>query len=264
MPSFLHSRIKASMDPDQRLAVLEQKVEAWLMLDARLKAIEDSLKKVSPKSSVRDWIQALSPFVTALVIFAVGFVLKDSVTQALDRERLDLTYVTNVRELIKGFDTAQEQTSADSNAIALAMYGKFSLVPLIERLEGGDVVHLAAERGLRIVGASDPAAACAAFTRIVLDPARRYRWQTHQSVVRLMGASDCVPAIPVLEACLADLRAAQDPAKLVQLAQRFSESEAFDAESLEGFTRQVADATSILTLSRDRARARNGDKAWWQ
>ena len=250
------------MDPDQRLAVLEQKVDAWLMLDARLKSMEDALKKASPKSSLRDWIQALSPFVTALVIFVVGFVLKDSVTQALDREKLDLTYVTNVRELIKGFDTAQEQTAADSNAIALAMYGRFSLVPLIERLQGGDVVQLAAERGLRIVGASDPAAACAAFTRILLDPARRYRWQTHQSAVRLMGASDCVPAIPVLEACLAELHAAEDPAKLAEFAGRFSESDAFDAESLEGFRRQVADATSILKVSRERAA--KGDKAWWK
>jgi hypothetical protein len=167
-----------------------------------------------------------------------------------------------VRDLIKGFDTAQEQTAADSNAIALAMYGRFSLVPLIERLQGGDVVQLAAERGLRIVGASDPAAACAAFTRILLDPARRYRWQTHQSVVRLMGASDCVPAIPVLQACLTDLHAAEDPARLAEFARRFSESDAFDAESLEGFRRQVIDATSILEVSRDRAA--KGDKAWWK
>ena len=250
------------MDPDQRLAVLEQKVEAWLMLDARLKSIEDSLKKMSPKSSLRDWIQALSPFVTALVIFVIGFILKDSVAQALDREKLDLSYVTNVRELIQGFDKAQEQSAADSNAIALAMYGKFSLVPLIERLQGGDVAQLAAERGLRIVGASDPAASCAAFTRVLVDPARRYTWHTHEAAVRLMGASECVPAVPVLESYLVDLQAADNADKLVSFASRYSNSGAFDAENVEGFTGQVADAVAILKLSRDRADG--GENALWK
>jgi hypothetical protein len=250
------------MDSDQRLSVLEQKVEAWLVLDARLKAIEDSLKKLNPRSSVRDWIQTLSPFITAIAVFVIGFVLKDSVTQALDREKLDLSYVTNVRELIQGFDKAQEQSAADSNAIALAMYGKFSLVPLIERLQGGDVAQLAAERGLRIVGASDPAASCAAFTRILVDPARRYTWQTHKAIARLMGASDCVPSISVLETYLADLQAAGNPEKLAVFARRFSNQDAFDAENVDGFTSQLADAAAILKVSRDRANS--GDKTWWK
>ncbi len=250
------------MDSDQRLSVLEQKVESGLALDARLKAIEDSLKKLSPWSSIRDWIQTLSPFVTAIAVFVIGFVLKDSVTQALEREKLDLSYVTNVRELIQGFDTAQDQSAADSNAVALAMYGRFSLVPLIERLQGGDVAHRAAERGLRIVGASDPAASCAAFTRILVDPARRYGWQTHQSVIGLMGSADCVPAIPVLESCLADLHAADNPEKLAAFARRFSNSGAFDQENVDGFSQQILDAKSILEVSR--ARANSGERAWWK
>lgn len=248
------------MDPEQRLTTLEQKVDAWIALDARLEAIEGSLKKMSPRSSLRDWIQALSPFLTAVVIFVMGFVLKDSVTQALEREKLDLSYVTNVRDLIKGFDTAQEQASADSNAIALAMYGRFALVPLVERLQGGDVAQLAAERGLRIVAASDPAAACTAFTRILRDPARQYTWQTHEAAVRLMGAADCVPAIGLLRAYREQLRALEDPARLADFARRFSNRDAFDAENVAGFTTQVEDATAILEVSRENS----GGNAWWR
>jgi len=241
--------------------MLEQRVEAWLTLDARLKSIEDSVKK-GGRSSLRDWVQALSPFFTAVVVFAIGFVLKDSVVQALEREKLDLNYVTNVRDLIKGFDTAQEQSSADSNAVALAMYGRFSLVPLIERLQGGDVAQLAAERGLRIVGSSDPAAACAAFARVLLDPARQYTWQTHKAVVRLSGASECVPGTPMLANYLSDLKALGDPAKLQAFARRFSNPGAFDAENVDAFRIQVEDALALLTASR--ARADSGEKAWWQ
>jgi len=250
------------MDPDQRLSALEQKVEAWQMLDARLKSIEDSIRKMSPKSSLREWIQTFSPLVTAIAVFAIGFIFKDSVVQALEREKLDLSYVSNVRDLIKGFDTAQEQSSADSNAVALAMYGRFSLVPLIERLQGGDVAQLAAERGLRIVGSGDPAAACSAFTRILLDPARQYTWQAHKAVVRLMGAAECVPNSAVLDAYLADLRSLSDPARLPAFAKRFSNQGAFDAENVDAFKTQVEDSLAILTVSR--ARADSGEKTWWK
>jgi hypothetical protein len=250
------------MDMDQRLAVVEQKVEGWLMLDARLKAIEESIKKMNPKSSVRDWVQTLSPFVTAIAVFIVGFVLKDSVTQALEREKLDLSYVSNVRELIAGFDAAEQQSTADSNAIALAMYGRFSIVPLVERLQGGDVAQLAAERGLRIVGSEDPEAACAAFTRILQDPARQYTWQTHQAVVRLMGASECVPQLPVLETYLVDLPARDDPALLATFARRFSNEGGFDAENSGPFREQLR--TTMVILRDSRARAARGEKTWWK
>jgi len=250
------------MDPDQRLAALEQKVDSWFALDARLKSIEDSIKKMSPKSSLRDWISTLSPFIVAVTIFAVGFVLKDSVVQALEREKLDLSYVGSVRDLIKNLDEAKDQSALDSNAIALAMYGKFSLVPLIDRLNRGDVAQLAAERGLRIVGSADPAAACAAFTRILLDPARQYLWQTQDAVVRLMGASDCVPGIPVLDGYLAELEKLSDPASIKTFAQRYSNSAAFDKENVGPLMQDVRDASAILKVSRDRAG--QGEKAWWK
>ena len=143
--------------------------------------------------------------------------------------------MTNVRDLIKGFDTATDQTSADSNAIALAMYGRFAIVPLLERLQsGGDVAPLAAERGLMLVGSNEPAAACKAFARVLRDPAPRYPWQTHKAVIRLMGMSGCVPGMPALDACLAELQTLDDPKKLTDFAQRFSTPSAFDVEKWKG------------------------------
>jgi len=250
------------MDPEQRLAALEQKVDSWLALDARLKSMEDSIKKMSPKSSVRDWIQTLSPFVIAITVFAIGFVFKDSVVQALEREKLDLSYVGSVRDLIKNLDEAKDQSSADSNAIALAMYGKFSLVPLIDRLHGDDNAQLAAERGLRIVGSADPASACAAFTKVLADPAHQFMWQTHKAVVRLMGVSDCVPGIPVLDTYLAELGTLGDPVLLEKFAKRYSNGDAFDGENVDPFKQDVLAASEILKASRDRAD--RGEKAWWK
>jgi hypothetical protein len=251
-------------DEEKRLAILEQKFESWHATDARLKAIEESIKKFNPnpKSSLRDWIQALSPFVTAIAVFIVGFVLKDSVSLALQREDLDLKYVKDVRDLIEGFDAAKEQSSADANAIALAMYGRFAIVPLIERLQGGDVAQLAAQRGLSLVGANEPAAVCAAFTRLLHDPARRYIWQTHKVIIRLIAVSECVPNAPTLEGYLTELDGLGDPQRLAAFSQRFSNAEAFDAEGVDTLRRQTDQSLAILKLSRERAEG--GEKAWWQ
>jgi len=251
------------MELDQRLAALEQKVEASFALDARLKAIEDSIRKMNPKSSVRDWIQTLSPFVIAITVFVIGFIFKDSVVQALEREKLDLSYVTNVRQLIQDLDKAEDQSSADSNAIALAMFGKFSIVPLVDRLHLGDgVTHLAAERGLRVTGTANPVAACSAFTKILRDSAHQYAWQTHTAVVRLMGVSDCVPSLPVLEAYLAELEALQDEAQIVKFSKRYSDGEAFDGESIDSIIVDLRGAIAILNLSRDRTD--RGEEPWWK
>ena len=251
-------------DSETRLTNLEQKVDSWLAVDARLKAIEDSIKKINPnpKSSLRDWLQTLSPFITAIAVFIVGFVLKDSVSLALQREDLDLKYVKDVRDLIEGFDKAQEQSSADANAIALAMYGRFAIVPLIERLQGGDVAQLAAQRGLILVGANEPQAVCAAYTRLLRDPARRYIWQTHKVVIRLIAVSECVPNSPTLDAYLAELNGLADPQRLAVFSQRFYNAEAFDAEGVDALRKQAEQSLAILKLSRERADS--GEKAWWR
>jgi hypothetical protein len=268
-------------DPDERLARLEQKLEQAFRLDARLRTIEDAVKKQQPRSGVRDWMQTLGPYLGGLVVLIVGFWLKDSVSLALQREQLDLAYVKDVRDMIEDFDASTEQPSADANAIALAMYGKFAIVPLIERLQGGDVAQLAAERGLRLIGDNEPADACPRFTKLLGDPAHRYTWQTYKSVLRLIGVSECVPSIDVLEAYVAELeQAAANPERLAAFAARFSNAAAVDAESADILKQQAMLALKILKLQRDRPatcgertwsllklkpdRATCGERAWWR
>src|SRR4030095_12593964 len=109
--------------------------------------------KVKGGSGVRDWLQTPGPYIGGLVVLLVGFWIKDSVTLALQREQLNLAYAQQMRDLVKDFDESSTPTDADRNAIGLAMFGKYAIVPLLERLEsGGDVLPLAAQRGLRLVG----------------------------------------------------------------------------------------------------------------
>jgi uncharacterized low-complexity protein len=248
-------------DPDERLTRLEQKLEQAFALDARLRTLEETVKKQQPRSGLRDWLQTLGPYLAGLVVLIVGFWLKDSVSLALQREQLDLNYVKDVRDMIEDFDASTEQPAADANAIALAMYGKYAIVPLIERLQGGDVAQLAAERGLRLIGDNEPAAACPRFTKLLDDPTRRYTWQTYKSVLRLIGVSGCVPSIGVLEAYVTELeQATADPERLAAFAARFSNAAAVDVESADSLKEQAVQALEILRQQRDRATC--GERTW--
>jgi hypothetical protein len=246
-----------------RLSNLELKVESAMALDARLKALEDGLKQLKPRSSLRDWIQTLGPYLSGLIILIVGFWLKDSVTMAFQREQLDLSYVKDVRELIENFDKATEQSSADTNAIALAMYGKFALVPLIERLETGDVAKIAAERGLRLVGANQPEAACPRFANLLDDPSPRFTWQTHKTIIRLLGSSGCIQDIGLLETYVVALdQAAADATELAKFASRFSNPGVIDAETVDSLRTAAMDALTILKLQKSRSDGK--ERPWWR
>ena len=233
-----------------------------MALDARLKALEEGLKQLRPRSSLRDWIQTLGPYLSGLIILIVGFWLKDSVSLAFQREQLDLSYVKDVRELIENFDKATEQSSADANAIALAMYGRFAIVPLIERLESGDVAKIAAERGLRLVGANQPAAACPRFAQLLDDPAHRFTWQTHKTIIRLMGVSECVESIGVLETYVVTLdKVSADAGSLTTFAARFSDAGSVDLGSTDSLKEVAVEALVILRLQKSRSDSK--ERRWW-
>ena len=233
-------------DVEQRIAAVEQRIESAFALDARLKTLESDVRKLR-SSSLREWVQTLGPYVSGLVVLLVGFWIKDSVTLALQPEQLDLEYVKQMRDLIQDFDEADSQAAADANAVGLAMYGKYAIIPLVERLEGGDVAPLAAERGLRLVGGNDPKAACPKFVGVITDQARRFKWQTHKTMIKVIGQSACMDARPALEAYAAQLkRLGGDANAIAQFAKRYSEREGFDAESAASLSREIETALEIL------------------
>ncbi len=235
-------------DLDQRLAALEARVEQGLAIDQRLRALDDRLlaaeRAQSPPSNarqLREWMQALGPYIAPLVVLVLGVLISNNIEDALKRETLDLQYAGGMRELIAGFDKAEDQGAADANAIGLAMFGRYAIVPLVERLERGDTAPVAAERGLRMIGANHAAAACPMFLAVLEDRGRRYRWQTHRTMVRLLGQSGCVDAIDGLArfAAAADAATASEAA-LATFAQRFSAPRDVDQESVERLRGELA------------------------
>lgn len=234
-------------DVEQRVAAVEMRLESALALDARLKSIESEVRKLR-SSGLREWIQTLAPYISGVLVIFFGWWIKDSVTFAMQREQLDLEYVKQMRDLIKDFDEASTQTAADANAVGLAMYGKHAIMPLVERLEGGDIAPLAAERGLRLVGSEHAEASCPKFLEVINDRARRFKWQTHKALIRVIGQSACGNAGSDLQnyrTALQQLSA--DENGLSTFAQRYSQKEGFDAESVAALVREIDRALEILS-----------------
>jgi hypothetical protein len=232
--------------PEQRIGQLEARLEGAFAIDGRLKALESEVSGLK-KSSVSDWLRALGPFASSLALLFVGYWINDSVKQALDRETLDLAYVTQMRDLIKDFDVSTTQAAADANAIGLAMYGRHAIIPLVERLNGGDIAPLAAEKGLLLVGSNDPVVACPKFTAIINDKARRFPWQTHKTIIRVMGQSECAKSIPDLIAYRALIKQlGTDPTAINKFGLRYSDPSGFNGDSAEGLGNELDKSLEIL------------------
>jgi hypothetical protein len=233
-------------DADQRIAELEARLEGAFAIDGRIKALESEISGLK-KSSVSDWLRALGPFASSLALLFVGYWVNDSVKQALDRETLDLAYVTQMRDLIKEFDSSTTQAAANANAISLAMYGRHAIMPLIERLRGGDLANIAAEKGLLLVGTNDPVVTCPKFVAIIDDKARRFPWQTHKTIIRVMGQSECVKSIPELNTYRALLsQLGTDTNAIAKFSHRYSEPAGFDGASATGLRDEIDNALEIL------------------
>jgi len=238
---------RETREVDPRVSELELRLESAFALDSRLKSLESSVKTLRT-SSLRDWLGALAPYVGGLVALCVGYWIKDSVTLAMQREELDLEYVKQMRDLVKDIDESSSVPAAEANAVALAMFGKHSIPALIERLEkGGDVAATAAETGLRVVGFYQGETACPIFETVIADQSGRFRWQTHKTVIRVMGQSHCGKAMPVLGRYRQDTgAAAADPVKLLAFSKRYSDPSSFDAGNASDLDEVLLHALEIL------------------
>jgi hypothetical protein len=176
-------------------------------------------------------------------------VLKDSVTIAMQREQLDLSYVTQMRDLVKDFDkaAASDDEAAYANAVGLAMFGKYAIMPLVERLGGASTASVAAQRGLLLIGSDDPHNACRKFIAVIDDSTRRFAWDVHKSIIQVIGRAGCTEAIPALERYQAAVKGIdQDPARFSAFAERFSDSSSFDIGNAKRLAAETGIALTIL------------------
>jgi hypothetical protein len=147
-----------------------------------------------------DKLQALSPLITGVVLAAIGYFLTGSVNQAVQRNQLQFNYVKEMQELlVKLGDAKTTLEEAKTTAVALAAFGSYSIPPLLNEIQSGELNRPAAgERGLRAVALADPTNACPALVRVLENRTAAYNWLTNRAAIRILGTANCQMAPPVL------------------------------------------------------------------
>ncbi len=189
---------------DVRLLRLEADLERLKpTLAQRIERLEEKVKKGESfgKQLLKLLGQALVPVISGAVILILGYAVKDSVDQALARQQLQLSYATEMQELLEKMSaTNATREQVEAAALVLATFGENAVVPLINELQlEGSIRALAAESGLRAMALMETSQHCNVLVKILSSRSRLYRWETHRRVIRLLGDLDCRDAVETLQ-----------------------------------------------------------------
>jgi len=140
-----------------------------------------------------DKLQVIAPFVTAVVVAVIGYILNYSVNQGFQRSQLQFNYVKEMQELLaKLGDSKTTPEEAMTTAVALAAFGSYSIPPLLNEIQSGQTNRqMAGEYGLQAVALADPKDACPALGRVLENRTAAYNWFTHRAGIRIIGSANC-------------------------------------------------------------------------
>ena len=172
---------------EERVARLEERLRCR---EEQIQKLDDAQQKPKPKSKdFWDVVQILSGWLTPLTLAFVGFYINST----LQKPQLELSNAKEIQGLLAKLDDPNvTKNDADAAAVTMATFGTYSIGPLISVLQtGGDVRVPAAEKGLRIVGITNPEPACDRLVGVLNNRTQLFTWMTHKSVIRLLGDLNC-------------------------------------------------------------------------
>jgi hypothetical protein len=183
-------------DLKQRVAATE--IE---LLQHKVTHLEAEVKKAGSDSKLLPKIKDIAAILTPLILAAVSFYVTNSITGAMQREKLDLDHLSVMKELMTELASPDiDSAKAEAVAVSLAAFGQAAIVPLIHELQvGGDIRPLAAEEGLRAIAFRDPETVCARLGDVLRNRSGLFSWQAQNSVIRLLGDIGCGAALEDLK-----------------------------------------------------------------
>lgn len=181
-----------------------------------------------------------------MLVAYLGFALKDSVDQALAKEQLHLTSVSEMQSMLVTLrkpDVTKEDASAA--ALTLAAFGHYAIPSLMITLgEADDVRAPAAEQGLEAIATTEPAAVCARLQMTIADRGGRHHYMTHLAALRLLGTVPCPGATTAVAAYKGEVDRLTTPAAIDKYSGRYRQP--LTIESVEELRTQLAQTLTLL------------------
>jgi hypothetical protein len=161
-----------------------------MTVEEKVKALQEDVEKLKAKPKDKwDKLQAASTLISGLLVFGIGYWVKDSIDLAREEQQLQLANVTEMQELLVKLPAATADEAAAA-ALTLAAFGPPAIGPLVTALDSGKQVP-AAEAGLRTVGIAHSAEVCESLLAVMTNRAARFTWITHKSAIRLIRELEC-------------------------------------------------------------------------
>ena len=186
---------------EERLAKVESDIAAIMaVLGPRQATAEANAKAASGGKDGWDkagiLIQLVGPIVAGLVIWYVGFAVKDSVDIALHRQEVEISSASEMQALIGKLQEPDiGEADAKAAALALAAFGLPAANILIFELQTGNAsTRSGAQVGLGLLVMGHPEPVCEIFRWLIDEGRRYYSWPTHQAVIELIGRGRCLQA----------------------------------------------------------------------
>jgi hypothetical protein len=211
-------------------------------LEERVKALETKAEQ-KPGKDVWDKLQAISGFVSGLVLAVIGYYFTDSMNLRLQERQFQFSSAKDMQDLLtKLNDPTVSLENKQSTALVLAAFGKYAIDPLVNQMQSGDANRLvAAEAGLRAIGHSDPQSTCDELQRVIENRTQIFSWYTHRSATRLLRETGCRDTLPALDGYAPVLADAQKFASVVHPDYQPTE------ESLDLMREELKQARASLT-----------------
>lgn len=177
----------APTDEQREMLRLERELAG---LDARLRLIEGKTSS-GRGEALRSWAQVL---LVPVVLFVLGYWLKDTVDQAFRERQLEQSGLAEVRgQLTELYSEEVDAGDARQAALAIGAFGGIAAQPLIEAVNlGGSGRRAAATRGLITAGLIDHGRVCRALAATLANDQGLYQWWTKQDAADLLGLLKCV------------------------------------------------------------------------
>ncbi len=162
----------------------------------RLKALEEKAKKPEQKEGHWYSSELFSSVLSGVILAVFAFFLTGRIEKSFQERQLNSSNAKDMEQVLESLNKGDRDVAAAS-AIALSMYGRYAIPPLVDNLQFGPERSLAAERGLKAVVLTDAPILCTSLTEVLKNRTQLYNAASHAAVIRILGAAGCTSATTV-------------------------------------------------------------------
>jgi len=138
--------------------------------------------------------KVLIPLIPGLIMFGIGYLMIDSVKQDLEERKAQTTNAAQIQPLLKTLLGKDMPSAEEANAAALSLagFGRYSVIPLLNVLEGGGESRItAAQKGLIAAGHIENEYVCSVLLASIDDRTKLYSWLSHKQLIEVIGRLNC-------------------------------------------------------------------------